>query len=54
LHITHNRPEATRLGDFVLLLEKGKIRRLEPEELREPDRATNKVSKEPRTNNLLH
>lgn len=44
LHITHNRPEATRLGDFVLLLENGKIRRLEPDELRELDRETNKAA----------
>jgi molybdate/tungstate transport system ATP-binding protein len=33
LHITHNRAEAARLADVVLLLEGGKIRRIDPGEL---------------------
>jgi molybdate/tungstate transport system ATP-binding protein len=33
LHITHNRQEATRLADVVLLLEEGQIRALAPQEL---------------------
>ena len=33
LHITHNRSEAIRLADVVLLLEAGKIRRIRPEDL---------------------
>jgi len=37
LHITHNRAEAIRLADVVLLLEHGTIRSLSREELREPD-----------------
>jgi molybdate/tungstate transport system ATP-binding protein len=35
LHITHNRAEAVRLGDVVLLLENGTIRSLSPEEVRD-------------------
>jgi len=34
LHITHNRAEAVRLADVVLLLENGTIRSLSPEEVR--------------------
>ena len=33
LHITHNRSEAIRLADVVLLLEEGKIRRVRPQDL---------------------
>jgi ABC-type sugar transport system ATPase subunit len=33
LHITHNRGEATRLADVVLLLEAGKIRVVQPQDL---------------------
>ena len=34
LHITHNRAEAVRLADVVLLLENGTIRSLSREEVR--------------------
>jgi ABC-type sulfate/molybdate transport systems ATPase subunit len=37
LHITHNRSEAKRLADVVLLLEHGTIRQLSPEERGEPE-----------------
>jgi molybdate/tungstate transport system ATP-binding protein len=37
LHITHNRAEASRLADVVLLLEHGTIRRISPEERDEPE-----------------
>ncbi len=33
LHITHNRSEAIRLADVVLLLEAGKIRCIAPQDL---------------------
>jgi molybdate/tungstate transport system ATP-binding protein len=33
LHITHNRAEAARLADVVLLLEHGSVRRIDPGEL---------------------
>jgi molybdate/tungstate transport system ATP-binding protein len=39
LHITHNRSEAKRLADVVLLLEHGTIRQLSPEERGEPESA---------------
>jgi ABC-type sugar transport system ATPase subunit len=35
LHITHNRSEATRLADLVLLMEAGQIRPIAPEELKQ-------------------
>jgi molybdate/tungstate transport system ATP-binding protein len=39
LHITHNRAEAVRLADLVLLLENGAIRSVTPDEQRDSSRA---------------
>ena len=36
LHITHNRSEAVRLADVMLLLEAGRVKRVEREELERP------------------
>jgi molybdate/tungstate transport system ATP-binding protein len=46
LHITHNRAEAIRLADLVLLLENGTIRSVEPDELRESDDFAQKCPKQ--------
>jgi ABC-type sulfate/molybdate transport systems ATPase subunit len=45
LHITHNRAEAIRLADVVLLLENGTIRSVSRDELRELGSVAQKCSR---------